>query len=111
MCQICMEPETEDLCRVNCDAGHIFHCSCITQYRNTYTDFGWNNKCPVCRIVISKMVKVPAGMSLPMEFGKRRKRSGGRIGASKTLPVTYGHFAPAMPLKQLKADIVYLKKK
>ena len=90
-CQICLEPETEDLCRVNCAVGHIFHCACINQYRNNRTIYGWNNKCPVCRTDIAEMVKVPEGMSLPMEFGKRHRVK--------------------LTVKQLKADIIYLNKK
>ena len=76
-CQICLEPETSDLCRVNCDIGHIFHCDCINGFRDTYTIYGWNNKCPICRTPIDKMVKVTSNVAqnLPTSFGKAKRRS------------------------------------
>jgi hypothetical protein len=76
MCQICLDSDTAGLCRVNCDAGHIFHCDCIRQYRDTYTAYGWNNKCPVCRTFISSMVSVTPNVAqnLPTSFGKRHSK-------------------------------------
>ena len=76
MCVICQEGiNDQDLCRVNCSVGHIFHCSCINQWRNTRTDFGWNNNCPSCREPINSFVNVTPDIlpRLPTEFGKKRK--------------------------------------
>ena len=75
MCQICLDDSTDGLCRVNCDAGHIFHCDCINGYRDTYTVFGWNNNCPVCRTGITEMAQVSPDIAstLPTSFGKRNK--------------------------------------
>ena len=73
MCQICLDDSTDGLCRVNCSAGHIFHCDCINGYRDTYTDFGWNNNCPVCRTGITEMAQVSPDTKLPTSFGKRNK--------------------------------------
>jgi hypothetical protein len=75
MCQICLDSNTDGLCRVNCNAGHIFHCDCINGYRDTYTVFGWNNKCPVCRTDITEMAKVSSDIAskLPSSFGKTNK--------------------------------------
>ena len=76
MCVICQEGiNDQDLCRVNCSVGHIFHCSCVNQWRNTITDFGWNNNCPSCREPINSFVNVTPDIlpRLPTEFGKKRK--------------------------------------
>jgi hypothetical protein len=77
MCQICLDSDTAGLCRVNCDAGHIFHCDCINGFRDTYTLYGWNNKCPVCRTLIDKMVSVTPEYAtlLPTSFGKAKRCS------------------------------------
>jgi hypothetical protein len=72
MCILCLEADRSGLCRVNCDAGHIFHCDCINEYRDTYTVYGWNNKCPVCRERINSVANVPGDTDLPMDFGKRK---------------------------------------
>ena len=75
-CQICLGDGIEDLCRVNCGVGHIFHCDCINGWRNTRTDYGWNNKCPVCtQEQITKMVKFEDYGRLPLSFGKKRGNS------------------------------------
>ena len=73
MCQICLDESTDGLCRVNCDAGHIFHCDCINGYRDTYTVYGWNNNCPVCRTGITEMAQVSPNTKLPSSFGKTNK--------------------------------------
>jgi hypothetical protein len=75
LCQICLEEDRSKLCRVNCRVGHVFHCKCINEYREGYTVYGWNNKCPVCREeTIDKMVRLTPNIasSLPTEFGKRK---------------------------------------
>jgi hypothetical protein len=78
-CQICLDPSRENLCRVNCSVGHIFHHDCITSWRNSkksnsYYLYGWHDDCPVCHEPIGNMVMVPPAkaMSLPSEFGKKR---------------------------------------
>ena len=78
-CQICLDPSRENLCRVNCSVGHIFHHDCITSWRNSkksnsYYLYGWHDDCPVCHEPIENMVMVPPAkaVSLPSEFGKKR---------------------------------------
>jgi hypothetical protein len=76
-CRICFDTDFLDgYCRVNCDAGHIFHCSCMNRWRNTrmqnsFYQHGWHNECPLCRQNISEIanVEIPPGMA----FGKHRK--------------------------------------
>jgi len=92
MCQICqMGNVDEPLCRVDCKQrdnrgvlvpiGHVFHCECINAYRNTRTEYGWNNKCPICvqrgDPVITSMVNLtPVRIEhLPSSFGKKQKIS------------------------------------
>lgn len=54
MCLLPFEPG-DQICRTDCAYGHIFHCSCITQWRNSpYVSvegdpMGFNNFCPICR--------------------------------------------------------------
>ena len=79
VCVICQEPVVGQGCRVNCPAGHIYHCECINEWRNsratnTYYDTHWQNGCPYCRAPISRMyhVNIPEGFTT--EFGKRIKR-------------------------------------
>jgi hypothetical protein len=72
MCILCLETDHDGLCRVDCTAGHIFHCDCISEYRNTYTAYGWNNNCPVCHESIQTMAHVPQNTELPNSFGKSR---------------------------------------
>ena len=78
-CMICHDQVVGQGCRVNCDAGHIYHCGCINDWRNTpagneYVDTDWQNGCPLCRQKISQMyhVNIPEGFTT--EFGKRIKR-------------------------------------
>jgi hypothetical protein len=80
MCQICFTDDREGLCRVNCEAGHIFHCDCVNSWRNTrktntYYEHGWHNDCPVCHEPIEKMVMVTSKVAseLPSSFGKKKK--------------------------------------
>jgi hypothetical protein len=80
-CQICLDDSREDLCRVNCSVGHIFHCECIRLWRNsrktnTYYNHMWNDDCPVCHEAIQNMVEVPSTIAatLPSEFGKRKNK-------------------------------------
>jgi len=80
MCQICFTDDREGLCRVNCEAGHIFHCECVNSWRNTrktntYYEHGWHNDCPVCHEEIDSMVMVTPAVAekLPSSFGRRRR--------------------------------------
>ena len=68
-CNICLEPITQGF---SMKCGHIFHCDCIinwknTRMTNTYYEHGWHNECPVCRQPINKMIKVSVSA-----FGKRK---------------------------------------
>ena len=98
-CQICLDDSREDLCRVNCSVGHIFHHECITRWRNsrktnTYYNHMWNDDCPVCHEPIESMVQVPPAKAatLPSEFGKRKNKI-------------------QIQLKCVDAEIKYLSKK
>ena len=74
-CRICYEPVVGEGCRVNCRAGHIYHCGCINKWRNTRAPNGsWHNTCPYCRAQITQMyhVNIPEGFTTG--FGKRIKR-------------------------------------
>jgi len=72
MCQICTDSDPVNLCLVDCDVGHIFHCDCINTWRNTKTAYGWNNKCPVCRNnPISTIAHITPEITLPSSFGKK----------------------------------------
>ena len=101
-CRICFDTDLLDgYCRVNCHAGHIFHCSCINQWRNTrlvnpFHQYGWHNECPLCRDPITDIanIEVPPGNA----FGKHRK--GKFVLKQQVLKKV---------LKQFEADIIYLK--
>jgi hypothetical protein len=69
MCVICQDPVVGEGCRVNCPAGHIFHCECINEWRNTR-----HNECPLCRQLIYQMYYVDIPERITTEFGKRIKR-------------------------------------
>ena len=80
VCQICLDDSREDLCRVNCSVGHIFHCECVNSWRNTrktntYYEHGWHDDCPVCHESIESMVQLTPKVAseLPNSFGKKRK--------------------------------------
>jgi hypothetical protein len=81
MCVICQEPVVGEGCRVNCPAGHIYHCDCINGYRNSragndYYDSGWHNDCPFCRQPISQMYRVNIPEGFTTGFGRRRSNFG-----------------------------------
>ena len=86
-CVICQEPVVGEGCRVNCPAGHIYHCECINEWRNTratntYFDTHWQNGCTICRQPITQMyhVNIPEGFTTG--FGRRIKRSTTNSGMS-----------------------------
>jgi len=96
MCQICFTENIEGLCRVNCEAGHIFHCECVNSWRNTrktntYYEHDWHNDCPVCHEEIENMVMVTPGVAekLPSSFGKSSKRSTERLLEVVESEITY----------------------
>jgi len=83
-CVICSEKiHAGGFCRVNCQAGHVFHCDCINQWRNTpqvnpYFEHDWQDNCPLCRGPIDKIVSITMpkklmsfGMSSDIEYCKR----------------------------------------
>jgi len=77
VCIICHDPVIGKGCRVNCNAGHIYHCGCINDWRNTpagneYHDTDWQNGCPLCRQKIDSMyhVNIPEGFTTG--FGRKR---------------------------------------
>ena len=99
-CIICLEEDKTGLCRVNCSEGHIFHCKCLQDWRNTKTnagvvyDFnaatfegGWNDGCPLCRELITQVMKTEIPSDFVSSFGKRKNI-----------------------LKQIQKDINYLQK-
>ena len=100
MCQICTDSEPINLCLIDCDVGHIFHCDCINTWRNTKTAYGWNNKCPVCRSnPISTIAHITPEITLPSSFGKRKsleRRKSSKSGKSS--------------MKKLDSDIKFLIK-
>jgi len=90
-CGICFDDDKTGLCRVNCDAGHVFHCDCINGWRNVKKNITiaqtvplslrdnrtrWNDDCPICNQPISTMVHVTpeVASSLPSSFGKKSKK-------------------------------------
>jgi hypothetical protein len=76
-CAICYGDDNTDLCRVDCRAGHIFHCGCIDQWRNARDYNGRRNRrCPLCRDIITYKISVPDNMAerLPSGFGKRKSK-------------------------------------
>jgi len=77
MCVICQEPVVGEGCRVNCPAGHIYHCDCINGYRNSragneFYDSGFHNDCPYCRQPISQMYHVNIPEGFKTGFGRKR---------------------------------------
>ena len=81
MCVICQEPVVGEGCRVNCPAGHIYHCDCINGYRNSragneFYDSGFHNDCPYCRQPISQMYQVNIPEGFTTGFGRRRSNFG-----------------------------------
>jgi hypothetical protein len=89
VCVICQEPVVGEGCRVNCPAGHIYHCDCINEWRNsratnTYYDTHWQNGCPYCRAPISQMyhVNIPEGFTTG--FGRRRSNFGKKRRSTKS---------------------------
>ncbi len=81
-CMICSDNiYAGGFCRVNCQAGHVFHCECINQWRNTrqvnpyFERDDWQDNCPICRGAIDKIVKIKMPkrlLPLKSEFGKKQ---------------------------------------
>jgi hypothetical protein len=84
-CNICLEPVVGEGCRVNCDAGHIFHCDCINKWvERSYEKI----TCPFCRQEINSMyhVNIPEGFTT--EFGRRRSNFGKKRKSTKSTKST-----------------------
>ena len=76
-CRICYDTVVGEGCRVNCPAGHIYHCRCINGWINSPAQTRMRQKtCPYCRAPITQMyhVNIPEGFTTG--FGKRIKRRG-----------------------------------
>jgi hypothetical protein len=81
-CGVCLDTIVGEGCRVDCPAGHIFHCECINEWRNTrisrdvILEDRFHNDCPLCRASISSMYHVDIPEGFTTNFGKRTKRNG-----------------------------------
>ena len=107
MCVICQEPVVGEGCRVNCPAGHIYHCDCINGYRNSragneFYDTVWHNDCPYCRQPISQMYRVNIPEGFTTGFGRRRNN----FGTKRRSNTTYSK----MSLKTIDRLIEMIKK-
>jgi hypothetical protein len=81
-CVICMENTPQSWCRVNCPAGHVFHCACIKEYTNTlrntgvtgyfYEEGNFNKQCPLCGLEFTQLSELPDPKSLINRFGKKK---------------------------------------
>jgi hypothetical protein len=87
-CAICMDTEPQSWCRVNCPAGHTFHCACIKEYTNTlknsdvenyvYEEGNFNDQCPLCNKKFTELSELPDPQGLINQFGKKRKNEKSR---------------------------------
>jgi len=89
VCVICQEPVVGEGCRVNCPAGHIYHCECINTWRNTratntYYNTHWQDGCPYCRAPISSMYHVYIPEGFTTGFGRRRSNFGKKRRSTNT---------------------------
>ena len=83
-CVICMENTPQSWCRVNCPAGHVFHCGCIKDYTNTlrntgvsgyfYEEGNFNDQCPLCNKKFTQLSERPDPQGLINRFGKKRSK-------------------------------------
>ena len=83
-CVICMENTPQSWCRVNCPAGHVFHCGCIKDYTNTlrntgvsgyfYEEGNFNDQCPLCNKKFTQLSELPDPQGLINRFGKKRSK-------------------------------------
>ena len=77
VCMICQDSVVGEGCRVNCDAGHIYHCDCINGWRNSragneFYDTNWHDNCPICRQPIDSMYHVDIPEGFTTGFGRKR---------------------------------------
>ena len=80
-CVICMDTEPQSWCRVNCPAGHTFHCACIKEYTNTlkntnvvgyvFEEGNFNDQCPLCNKRFTQLSELPDPKGLINRFGKK----------------------------------------
>jgi hypothetical protein len=85
MCNICFDSfdPLRDYCKVNCPAGHTFHCDCISEYFNHKKNRGvvgyfhefndFNDQCPMCKQQVTTISKLPSPLVMINKFGKKRK--------------------------------------
>ena len=62
-------------CRVNCTAGHIYHCDCLTDGMDYLYNHGQQFRCPKCRQEINSFYRVVITPQIQAEvsaFGKKR---------------------------------------
>lgn len=124
-CAICFEEvQTGDrLSRVNCDfqipqnaqlydanrRGHVFHRNCIMRWKNTRTDFGYNNHCPLCRIPL--LLNSDTDESYADKYNQAKITSITPITMLNVdLHATGQAFGNRSNLKNVKLDIAYLAK-
>ena len=83
-CVICMENTSNHWCRVNCPAGHVFHCECINEFTNTlkntsvvgyqYRQGNFNDQCPLCNKKFTQLSILPYSKEMinnRFRFGKK----------------------------------------
>jgi hypothetical protein len=85
-CYICFEDydPLQDYCKVNCPAGHTFHCDCISEYFNHkknravvgyfYRENDFNDQCPMCQHKVTTISKLPHSLAMINKFGKKNKK-------------------------------------
>ena len=124
-CAICFEEvQTGDrLSRVNCDfqipqnsqlydanrKGHVFHRNCIIRWKNTRTDFGYNNHCPLCRIPL--LLNSDTDESYADKYNQAKiTRITPITMLNVPLHTTSQAFGKRSNLKRVNLDIAYLAK-
>jgi hypothetical protein len=87
MCYICLDSfdPQQEYCKLNCPAGHVFHCACIKEYTNTlrnsdveayvYEEGNFNDQCPLCNKKFTELSKLPDPKNSINNFGKKRNIS------------------------------------
>jgi hypothetical protein len=124
-CAICFEDiQTGDLLsRINCGfqipqnaqvydpdrKGHVFHRNCIIRWKNTRTDYGYNNHCPLCRIPL--LLNSDTDQSYADKYNQAKITEIENINMiNVALHATGQAFGNRSNLKIVNADIAYLLK-
>jgi hypothetical protein len=127
-CAICFEEVQagDVLSRVNCDfqiqnnaqnaqvynpgrKGHVFHRRCIMRWKNTLTEFGYNNHCPLCRIPL--LLNSDTGESYADKYEQAKITEIMQITMLNVpLHATGQAFGNRSNLKRVNLDIAYLLK-